>query len=374
MTQRIRVGPPTLKKLQPLLKLDNHHWLIALAIDYALIGFAVFLTLGVSWWLYPISLVIIGSTQRAFANLLHESSHGILAENRAINVIAGTVLSGWWIAHLLVAYRQSHVAFHHRYYAKPEGDPDIRFHRDLGLYDPNESHRRFLVKNVVAVLLGFRAPAYLLYLWRDRICFRDREVTLPMPLSAAAERRLFFVFWATVAVALTLAGLWAEFLLFWAVPFFTTFAVIGWLAELSEHFPLPDSETDKLLMTRNRYGWAIERFLFGRHGDAYHLVHHVMPTIPTWNLARANRILREDPVYRRWDDAWGGLFTRDRPGQETLLSYIAKYREARAGGLPPGARFARALVYGDPPDATEAAADAVAAESAEATAAGPRAA
>lgn len=228
------------------------------------------------------------------------------------------------------------------------------------------------MKNVVMVLLGFRAPAYLSYLWRDRIWFRDRDVTLPMPLSAAAERWLFFGFWAAVAIGLTLAGLWVPFLLFWVVPFFTTFAVIGWLAELSEHFPLPDSETDKLLMTRNRYGWAIERFLFGRHGDAYHLVHYVMPTIPTWNLAKANRILREDPIYRRWDDAWGGLFTRNRPGQETLLSYIAKYRRARAGGLPEGARFAHALVYGDPPERD--AADAAGAGAAGAPAAGPRAA
>lgn len=48
MSERIRVAPATLQKLQPLVKLDNHHWLLALAIDYALIGLAVYLTLGVS--------------------------------------------------------------------------------------------------------------------------------------------------------------------------------------------------------------------------------------------------------------------------------------------------------------------------------------
>jgi fatty acid desaturase len=345
---RRRIAPDVLRRVRPLTALDNWHWLVALAIDYALIATAVYLMLGVSWWLYPVSLVIVGSTQRAFANLLHESSHGILASNKKINFIAGTVLSGYWIAHLLVAYRNSHVAAHHRYYAKPHGDPDVAFHREVGLYDTAEGNWAFFVKNIVLVLLGFRAPAYLRYLWRDRIWFRDWDVTLPMPVSARTERLIFLGFWVVVAAGLTATGLWGAFLLFWVVPFFTTFAVIGWLAEMSEHFPLPDSEADKLLLTRNRYGWAIERFLFGRHGDSYHLVHHVMPTIPTWNLGRANRILRDDPIYRQWDDAWGGIFTRNRRGQETLLSYVAQYRRAHAErGAEGAAAFARRLVFGN---------------------------
>ena len=195
MTQRIRVGPPTLKKLQPLLKLDNHHWLIALAIDYALIGFAVFLTLGVSWWLYPISLVIIGSTP---ARLRQPSARKLArhpgGEQGDQNVIAGTVLSGWVdrpSAGRLPAEprrvppsllreaggRSGHPVPPRPWPLRPERKPPT----------VSDQERR----GGPARLPGAGLPA--LSLGATGSASGDREVTLPMPLSAAAERRLFFV-------------------------------------------------------------------------------------------------------------------------------------------------------------------------------------
>ncbi|MBL4557764.1 MAG: fatty acid desaturase [Rhodobacteraceae bacterium] len=141
---------------------------------------------------------------------------------------------------------------------------------------------------------------------------------------------LFTATWLVVIGTVGWLGIWLEFLLFWIVPLFTTTIAIGWCTELAEHYPLPQSENKRLLMTRNRHGWWLERFLFGRHDDNYHLVHHIFPTVPFHNLKKAHEVLLEDPAYRQWDEVWGGIFTRDHPGQETLMSYVKKYRSERS--------------------------------------------
>ncbi|MBM2082100.1 hypothetical protein LRE23_23520 [Sulfitobacter pseudonitzschiae] len=38
-------------------------------------------------------------------------------------------------------------------------------------------------------------------------------------------------------------------------------------------------------------------------------------------------MLLEDPSYRKWDAMWGGIFTRRHPEEETLISYVRKYKD-----------------------------------------------
>lgn len=83
------ISRETFGMLKHLCKKDNYHWAIALGKDYAIIAFAIYLSLGVSYWFYPVSLFLIGTTQRALTNVLHESTHKVLAKNRAINWFAG---------------------------------------------------------------------------------------------------------------------------------------------------------------------------------------------------------------------------------------------------------------------------------------------
>ncbi|MDC9581965.1 hypothetical protein PSI15_10375 [Xenorhabdus sp. PR6a] len=99
LSNNYKISKDVIRGLKSLCKQDNYHWLIAILKDYSLIAISIYLTLGVSYWFYPISLFMIGSTQRALANILHESSHHILAKNKTLNYIAGTYLSGYLIFH-----------------------------------------------------------------------------------------------------------------------------------------------------------------------------------------------------------------------------------------------------------------------------------
>jgi fatty acid desaturase len=335
-----RLSSQTRRSLHMLCRLDDYHGPLGVLFDYAVIAIAVYLSFGISPWLYPISLVLIGSSQRAMVNMLHESSHKVLARNAKLNLLLGTIFTGYLVFHMYNPYRSSHIGLHHRYLGDPEKDPDYSFHRECRLYEPDTSNATFFLRNILLAALGLRTFDYIRYVIQDRLFFRQEQVSVSMPISLRAERWLFAGFWAALISLLAWNGLMLQFLLLWIVPLFTTAAAIGWLSELAEHYPLPESETKQILMTRNRHGWAIESFLLGRHNDNYHLVHHLNTGVPFWNMKKAHQVLLGDQAYERWDALWAGILTRPRKRRhcETLVSYASAYRNwRRAGGDPAAA-------------------------------------
>lgn len=344
-----KLSPEVRRRLRALCEVDNYHGILGVAFDYAVIAFAIFLSVGVSYWLYPVSVILIGSTQRGLVNLLHESTHKVLARNGTLNLLLGSVFAGHLVFHLYNPYRSSHIGFHHRYLGDEEKDPDYKFHRECDIYDPRTTNRAFFVRNILFAVFGLRTAEYVGYVVRDRLLFRQDDVAVSMPVSVRAERLLMLGVWAAILTPVVLCGVLLQFVLFWLVPLFTAAIAIGWLSELAEHYPLPESESRRILMTRNRHGWAIERFLVGRHNDNYHLVHHLNTGVPFWNMKKAHRVLLADPSYARWDSLWAGILTRTSAerDKETLLSYAAKYRDwRRSGGDPrvPGRSFAELAV------------------------------
>ncbi len=331
------IKPDVRKELRALGKLDDHHAPLALLQDYAVIALSVYLCVGVSWWLYPISALLIGSTQRGLVNLLHESSHKVLAKNPKLSLLFGTVFSGYLVLHLYNPYRNTHIGYHHRYLGDPERDPDYAFHVECGLYDHKESNFLFFTKNILLAILGFRTLQYMKYVIEDRIFCSMPRAKVSMPITLQKERVILLAEWSAILGVTAVFGWLHLLLLLWFVPLFTTAIAVGWLSELAEHYPLPESEEKQLLMTRNRHGWAIENFLLGRHHDNYHLVHHLNTGIPFWNMKRAHHILLRDPAYANWDRLWAGIITRRKQdlGKETLISYAAKYRDWRRQGGDP---------------------------------------
>ncbi len=65
---------------------------------------------------------------------------------------------------------------------------------------------------------------------------------------------------------------------------------------MAEHSGL-NNDTE-LTANRNTFGMHWTLFLLHPHHDNYHLVHHLFPAIPHYNLKKAHTILMQNKKYR----------------------------------------------------------------------------
>jgi fatty acid desaturase len=98
------------------------------------------------------------------------------------------------------------------------------------------------------------------------------------------------------------------YFLYWLLPYLTFFQAITWFIELAEHYPIVADAKSNLHATRNRFGHPVEHFFTGMHGENFHLIHHLFPSVPFWMLKRAHRTLLQDAEYARINATFGGIF------------------------------------------------------------------
>ncbi|MGD2113806.1 MAG: fatty acid desaturase family protein, partial [Acidobacteriota bacterium] len=311
------------RQIRKLYERDNWHGPLAILEDYAIMALCVAACYLVSWWLYPVAVLVIGARQRGLSTILHDAAHGVLTDNKTLRFVLGTVFTGYPIFQQFYAYQKSHVRSHHPYLGDPERDPDLNFYFNQGVYE-RASPRWYVWRNMILPAIGSRTLAYLKYL----IDYRLKRIKLGWGNQEQTkepkrwERYTFLGFWAVTLSLLFAFGLLTEWVLFWLIPYLTSFQILGWYIELSEHTPYMETETVDLYMARNRKSRGLEKFLTGIHNDHYHLDHHLNPAIPFWNLRKARKIRLQDPEYRRIDEATGGLWTAGPDGAPSAMRRI----------------------------------------------------
>lgn len=316
-----------LRELASLKSLNNYRGPLALVEDLFVFSVAAWLIL---WpggcdcipWYFSIAMKFIGwflagARMRALATLVHDSAHRTLAKNKALNWLLGTIGSGWWILQVRWAYRQSHVFQHHPNLGDEIKDPDTAQYVRSKLLEEEPDH--FVGRNLLSAAFGLKGLAMLPYLLRDRLAPGPGVFST---IGGTLEYLGFLAFLAALSTGLLMLGWLDEFLLVWAPAYLLVFPSIGWLIETSEHFPLIWVAEDDLHTTRNRKGGPVERFFFGIHGESWHLVHHLFPAIPFWDLAKAHKVLMRDPAYAASERAYGGLFTRGPNGAPSILECL----------------------------------------------------
>ena len=303
--------------LRPLHSRSNWHGLVAVMIDYVVIFAAVGLSVA-SPYFYPLSVLLIGSRQRALSALLHDAVHRLLARNRRLNSFLGSWLAGYAIFIDFDYYRDLHVVKHHVHLGDPERDPDQEDFRDFRL-DQIEDRLDFLLRHLFKQCFLLGVPSYLKYLLTSRLIgmLKDPRQRYPLLLTQAV-----------LAALLTwIAGPWA-YLLFWVLPYVTVSQLFAWLNLISEHYRLFERGTTVLDITRNRFPAWWERLFYGLHNENYHLTHHLFPGIPFWNLGKAHRVLLADASYRAANQTFGGMFSAPKGRVSvvvTLLEDIRRY-------------------------------------------------
>lgn len=311
--KRYKFSSEILSQIKELTKLDNWHGLLGLLEDYFIIVASILITCHITWFFYLIALLLIGSRQRALATLMHESAHGVLAKNKLLNLVLGTFCSGYLIGQQIIPYKKSHCFKHHSHLGNPELDPDFKFYQEEGLYNPH-SPKEFLVKHIIQPLLLFKVPLYLFYLLKHRFFGKGGNYQ---------ESIIMFVYLLTIVGVSIWFGFWDELILFWLIPYVTVFQVLGYFIEISEHYPLVGKNTVDLYMTRNRFSPWFEAFFTSMHSENFHLVHHLLPSVPFWNQVKAHKILLADSNYARHNSLTGGIFFSSN-GTPTIISSFIK--------------------------------------------------
>ena len=130
--QRHRFSREIERQIKELARLDNWHSPLALASrlrDHRDLRRRL---RRLSWWFYPIAIVIIGARQRGISSILHESSHGVSARSPLLRAVLGTVLTAYPIFQTYHAYRISHVLTHHPQLGRQAYDADLQFFIEEG--------------------------------------------------------------------------------------------------------------------------------------------------------------------------------------------------------------------------------------------------
>ena len=277
MTQLTREEIKTLTTMH-----DWRSWL-SLLVDWGLIG-ASFALVAVAPnpLTVVVALFVIGARQLCLAVLMHEAAHRTLLSDRAWNDRVGNWLCAYPIWSDTVPYRPYHLQHHAKNWT--DADPD------LPLATPFPITRASMWRKV----------------WRDlsgQTGWKRAKVTLARDLGRsqgrvkrsfeAGHEALRPVVLTNVVLLglLTVAGHPALYLL-WVGAWFTTYSLVMRIRSIAEHALVPDPQDD-LQNTRTTCARWWERLLLAPNYVNYHLEHHLLMTVPHYNLPRMHRMLRE---------------------------------------------------------------------------------
>ena len=314
----LELGDADLLALARLQRLDDWHWVRSVfeaTLPFAAAAGLLPESLPVSVRL-AVAAVGAGATARGLARLVHEVSHGTLAKDFVLAHRVGRV-AGAVVFQSVDRYGRSHGPHH----GKPgDVDRDGEF-ADLaaeGMYRPT-SRRWFQRTALVAPLFGARTVRYWRYIFRHRTTPRSAVAGLALNLG--------------VVVAVALMAGWAMSAA-WIVGLVFVYPALGWLIELSEHFPMAGF-VKTASATRHRACGPLSRWLVGLIDERFHLAHHTLPKVPHWNLRAAHRILLRDPGYRAAVEAQGSVRWRPLGFVRQLVGLYDQWVELSAGVTPP---------------------------------------
>ncbi|TCS97009.1 fatty acid desaturase family protein [Hazenella coriacea] len=299
------------QRVRKLQTRNNWYGFFALAMDWLIIAIAIYLAHIIpTIWMYLISIVLIGSRMRGLDNMTHEASHAMLFKNRFLNRWISSFFATFPVLKSFSTYRKSHF-MHHRH-LWTEKDPDFIRYKLNGLDQPVEKGWRFILKHVIRPLILIHVPGYIKGAISANFFSQDETIS---------ERCIRIGYWLLIISASILFGFWKELILFWLVPLLTTYQVISYWVEMGEHAGLKSQNA--LFASRNSFGGFLSRFLFHPHNDPYHLVHHLYPAVPHYNIKKAHLILMEFDEYRKAHHCMG-FFKPFSPGFPSVIEDIQK--------------------------------------------------
>jgi fatty acid desaturase len=281
----------TTDEIRDLRAIREHRAWLTLFVNYGLIAASMALVAYLpNVFTVILALFIVGARQLGLAVVMHESAHYTLFKNRTFNDFVGNWLAGYPIYLSATMYRAHHLEHHAKTWT--DADPDLSLAKAFPV------SKASMARKIMRDLLGITGLKKLIgttYLVVKVIGGEEVDSgTLPMRMSRCPAIQMLV---GTVLTNLMLLGvLWALghplLYLLWFGAWMTTNNLVARIRSIAEHAVVPDP-ADPMGQTRTvRAGW-LERLLIAPNCVQYHLEHHLVMTVPHYNLPKFHEMMRE---------------------------------------------------------------------------------
>ena len=241
----------------------------------------------VAVWTNPFTVIIgillLGGRQLGFGILQHECGHKTLFSTPQLNQLVGDWLVSPPGLSNMNAYMRSHYP-HHRL-AGTHDDPDLSNYR---AYPVSRTRlRRKLLRDITGQT-GIRTIRFIGRNIRhlNVLDTENRNCTLR---GIVANLLMLFVL-----VSFSEGWLY----LMWPAAIIFVQPLVSRIRQIAEHAAVPDLyNLDARQNTRTVYGSWLSRLMICPHHVNYHLEHHVLPSVPKYNLALMHRLLKDKGYY-----------------------------------------------------------------------------
>ena len=283
---KFKLDPETLK---PLFAINSYYHGAAMLFNWLIIFGSIYLCVKFpSAWLYVLTVFIIGARMHALAVLMHDATHYRFLKNRKWNDLLTNYFTMYPIFTSIEKYRSNHLAHHQK--LNTEEDPDWVAKLGNRAFTFPQSKKQFILMLGSYLILYQGIMDALWFLKR----FGGSELKRPGKPEPILPKLIYYVI---LFGAITFFGIWKEYLLFWIVPYLSTFFMFQYIRSVSEHFG--GLTYDNLLTsTRTVKSTFLERFFIAPHHVGYHLEHHLYPGVPFYNLPKLHDLLMDNNEYK----------------------------------------------------------------------------
>lgn len=285
-----KIDPEVVKRLSVLKPWRS---ISAILIDWTIIILCVVACVRISYWLYPLAFVIIGSRFHALEAMLHEATHYRLHPSKRINEFIGE-LSVWPMGLSLFLYRKvRHFAHHKNIGTVRDSHVFLSYEKQADRFDlPKPAVQ--LLKNCLTVAVKFPAEVWVGQIYATSRLLPRLSKKLGWSWISFQLLLAIGIVVGSIIFGLQIAGM---YLLFFVAPLMWVAVFSRHMRLLTEHFGIPANQLNLVPGSETRtvlVSWPM-RVLFWPHNLNYHIEHHWYPSVPFYNLPKLHAVLQKSP-------------------------------------------------------------------------------
>jgi fatty acid desaturase len=230
-----------------------------------------------------IALLIIAGRQLSFAILMHDCGHNSLFKSTKLNQFVGTWLVGAPVFSDIQTYSRQHT-IHHKDVGTAK-DPD------LANYVAYPISKMSFLRKISRDLSGLTALKFWFYILKTRHPSQKSMVTNIALFRGLAVNLVIFL----CCYVLNVAWLY----LLWILAYNTTYFLFLRIRHVGEHAAVPNSISPNMFEnTRTTLSSWWERLLICPVYVNYHIEHHLLPSVPPYNLPMMHKWLVAKDAYK----------------------------------------------------------------------------